>query len=471
MTVPIQPERNIVAEMRAALAGARQAGASPEQIEFLIGAWGREIENFNEGEQLAAGDPAPTNLKQRIQSGENPALAVLGLGSKEQLGGIAGLIKDVPGGEAAQAGVRGLVRGQPYGEALEDVRGAYESAPALARIPNRIVGGGIASAALPIKSPAYAGAAYGGLLNALSADPDQSLGERAGKTAMGAAVGGVVGKAGDMVATGIRAKLARPLGESLDDLTRARSEAAGPLYAAAEVEGAMAPATPEVAAFLARPDVEGIVGGLQQMDEFAGIAPEDPRMLDAIYKVLSDQQKTVGKGLAVPEPGKPNLGRFTERQIRGVKSEALRAMDPTMPSYRPATQAFAEGSRAIEGLKRGNNAAAIVTGSGSSPVNLQRFGPQALMDFLEGQGPDVSEQAAHGVLGFGRRKLEQAGPTGLLNPMRGMARNFLDEGGGLLRSIQGTAAENANAALKPATLLDYLLRAGTAAATPNAGRF
>jgi hypothetical protein len=140
-----------------------------------------------------------------------------------------------------------------------------------------------------------------------------------------------------------------------------------------------------------------------------------------------------------------------------------------MPSQEAAVKTFADASRGIEAVKRGQRAAAIETGSGSAPENLARFGPTALKDFLQRPGPDVSEQAAQGVLGFGRRKLEQAGATGLLNPMRGMARNFLWEGGDLLRAIEGPTT--GASAVKPRTLLELLAKTGTTQATPNLGDY
>ena len=136
MTAPIQPQRDVVAEMRDALARARAAGASKEQIDFLVRAWTREVQNVNEAEQTA--NPLPLSRRERVnetEGGIGKALAGLGLDlGREQLGGIASIAKDIPGAEAAQAGARSFFRGQPYAEALGDIRGAEESAPALARI-------------------------------------------------------------------------------------------------------------------------------------------------------------------------------------------------------------------------------------------------------------------------------------------------------------------------------------------------
>ena len=111
---------------------------------------------------------------------------------------------------------------------------------------------------------------------------------------------------------------------------------------------------------------------------------------------------------------------------------------------------------------------AIETGAGYAPENLERFGRENLLAWLKGQSPEVVDATVQGMTGFGQRKLEQGGITGLFNPMRGMARNYLDKGGDLLRAVEGTAFENAGKPLTRATLLDYLERAGTATAVPNA---
>lgn len=447
---PLVPPDNIVTQMRSALAAARKAGASPEQMDFLVKAWGREIENFNEAEQLG--------------------VAQEGTYGQQALGGIASIAKDIPGAEALQAGARSVVRGQPYGEALGDIRGAEATASPLARIPNRVIGGGLAAASLPIKSPAMAGAAYGGLLNLLGAD-EQSTGERAANTAVGATVGGVTGKLTDMAVTGARGVLAEPIGKAMTRLKGERAAASGPLYQQAIAQGAGQTGTPEVAAWLARPEVQDIVGELSKLDEFAGLAPDDPRMLDAIYKSLSDQTGTIVRRMNTAAPRDPNVGRAAERQLRTVREQGVSAMsDPLhapMPAYRPAVDAYAEGSRRLEGLTRGNNAMAIETGAGVSPERLERFGRDNLLDWLRSQSPEVVDATVQGMTGFGGRKLEQGGVTGLLNPMRGMGRNFLTKGGDLLRAVEGTAAENASAPLTRMTLLDYLQRSGTAGVTPN----
>ncbi len=470
MTAPIQPQRDVVAEMRAALAQARAAGASKEQMDFLLRAWTREVQNVNEAEQAA--HPIPRSTSERVRGADNTLdriLPALGLG-QEELGGLASFAKDVPGGEAMQAGARSFVRGQPYTEALGDIRGAEAEAPTAVRRLNRIAGGGIAAAALPIKSPALAGASFGGASNLLDADPT-SVGTRALNTGIGTVVGGTLGKVVDMGITGLRGVLAEPIGNALTRLKNARAAASGPRYAEALAQGVGQTSTPEIQSWLARPEVQDIVSHLQGLDEFAGLAPDDPKMLDAIYKALSDQTGTIVRRMNTAAPSQPNVGQAMERQLRTVRQQGLSAMSDApnapMPAMREGVEAFAEGSRRIEGFKRGQRAMAIETGAGSSPENLERFGRDNLLDWLKRQSPEVREATVQGMTGLGQRKLAQGGVTGLVNPMRGMSRNYLTRGGDLLRAVEGTASTNANAPLSGGTLLDYLQRLGITEATPT----
>lgn len=127
-----------------------------------------------------------------------------GIGSKV-LGTVASLVRDIPGGEAAQAGVRSLVRRQSYRDALSDIRTAEDAAPAIATAPARLAGAGLASAALP-GGAALKGAQYGALTGALSSDPNSGATSRAIGSGVGAVTGALagryMGKAGEKLAPG-----------------------------------------------------------------------------------------------------------------------------------------------------------------------------------------------------------------------------------------------------------------------------
>lgn len=148
---------------------------------------------------------------------------------------------------------------------------------------------------------------------------------------------------------------------SVEDLTRARASRAEPLYRAAEAEGVanrMTPRTPELDRFLSEPDIQAIVGRLQQTRQFRDLAPDDPKMLDAVYKALSDKQADLENVIARAQSANQpeNIGRFAAEDVRGAKEQALEAMAGPrgpMPSYRPAVTQYAEDSALMRAYQTG----------------------------------------------------------------------------------------------------------------------
>jgi hypothetical protein len=115
-----------------------------------------------------------------------------GIGGKA-LGAAASLARDIPGVEAAAAGIRSLVRGQSYREARDDIRGAEDAAPAALTVPARLLGAGLATAALP-GGASLKGAQFGALSGALSSDPNTGLASRGIQAGVGAAAGAALPK-------------------------------------------------------------------------------------------------------------------------------------------------------------------------------------------------------------------------------------------------------------------------------------
>lgn len=219
---------------------------SPDRISVVIdalrkqGASEHDIETYlTEHEGLKPVEATPTGHlgKPFVDA---PAETAPGIGTKT-LGVLAALNRDIPGMEAAQAGARSLVRGEPYSQARDEIRGAEDAAPTSARVAARVLGGGLAAVALPgiaakvaSKAPAAlglgraaeAGAAalkgsgaiqggtFGGLAG-LGSSEQMSLGDRAGKTLVGAGIGTLAGGASDRALAILRAKGA-PLGDEAD---------------------------------------------------------------------------------------------------------------------------------------------------------------------------------------------------------------------------------------------------------------
>jgi hypothetical protein len=437
------------------------AGTIARQMEYREGRMAprMERENTNEREQLAA-EPASY--------------------AQQALGGVAGLIKDIPGAEAVAAGgraFRNLRHGQPanYGEELEDIRSGYEAAPKLGRRINRTIGGAIAGAAIPFKSPALAGGTYGAALNLAQADPDAGLTERAAEGALGFGVGAATGKMADVLSTGTRALFTKPGDAQIGALKAARDKIADPLYKEAIDQGMQGNTnTPAIQQFLQEPDIVPIVERLSSMRQYQGMAPTDPRILDAIRKALTDQGEAAALPLAGYNPSSPNLAREGVENIGRAKDQFAQAvsrdLDAPMPAYEAATSAYHQASRPVDAMLRGE--AAMKLGS-SNAGNLERLateGPRGLTEWLRAGNQDMAGPAAQGALATIRRGGGNMGVTGAGNPLQVRTRNMMWNGGDVLRGIEGTAAENAAKPLSAPTLLDYLTRMSATAATPNRGQ-
>lgn len=291
----------------------------------------------------------------------------------------------IPGMEAIEAGAGALgsrFTDTPlsYRESLATLRGETERIPAAARLAEQAAfGGRYFPQALRGMSPAKAGMLIGGSGQALAADPDQSLAERGLRTAAGTVAGGVTGKLLDMGTTAVRAAAAKGATRNILDRQAERAASAKRLYDAALAEGRANEVTPQIREFLAEEEIAKRVADLQKLDEFKNLAPESPEMLDALYKRLSDEAKTAAKALAVADPSKPNLGRFYERGIRGLKDRLLNVV--STPGVKPPltmeipgettvlpTRPLVGPESAREHLRQRAEAAA---GSLTSPVNRQ----------------------------------------------------------------------------------------------------
>lgn len=474
MTPPVKPERDDATDFLKFL---RDSGRREDAQEFerFLRDTGREyaIRNLERRRAFAEGrlqkDVERRNLNEQEAVQAEQEMNV-GTPLMRAAGATQSLIRDIPGAEAAAAGLRSLARGQPYTEALGDIRGSQEGLASAPRGALRALGGGMAASAIP-GSPAMAGAKYGAALNAASAEPVSGA-ERGIRTAIGGAAGGALGKFFDVAATAARARMTPTIEQTAKRLKELRSARSAPLYEQAMREGRGLTGTQEIADFLASPDVAPILERLQQSRVMQGVAPDDPRMLDAIYKVLSDRQRQIGRQLASADPSRPNIGRFEAENLNLAKRQAVNAISeaPTapMPSYALANREFAKGSQALEAAERGYNAVQTRGGTTRAPKNLAKHGPDALMDFIEaniGKNPDVGPAAIQGALGNIRRSTSGAGFQ-TLNPfaeIRGQtARNALLEGPELVRRIEALMQPTVGRSLR-----DALQRSAVAGLTPG----
>lgn len=166
---------------------------------------------------------------------------------------------------------------------------------------------------------------------------------------------------------------------------------------------------PSVAPLYENPTISKVAAGLKKLREFRGIGKDDPRFLDAIYKVFSDQKSTLAQ--RIDNATDPlNLGRYTKSDIQGAQSQILGAMDGLGSTYRDAVAEHAQRSAWIEAFNRGND---MVAGGSATSKSLLKKSPEAFSQWLAKQMPEMQDAAQQGV--------KQA--------MRGQAANIPLEGG------------------------------------------
>lgn len=174
--------------------------------------------------------------------------------------------QEIPGVEAVGTALRSAIHGEPYKKSLSDLRTAESEAPPLANVGARLAAmaipaaglsrlakiapaGGSAVARLASKlipnTAAKGGALLGGALPALAAD-DESLGARAGWTAVGAGTGGLFGKLMESLGTVNRTKSVEPIREGSDIVAKdaARTAASDPAFAEFRALGNLGPDAP-----------------------------------------------------------------------------------------------------------------------------------------------------------------------------------------------------------------------------------
>lgn len=145
------------------------------------------------------------------------------------------------------------------------------------------------------------------------------------------------------------------------------------------------------------PTIQRVANGLRRLDEFAGMEPDDPRFLDSMYKVFSDQKSALARRVENATGVQPvNLGRFTERDIRAAQRQILDVADEIMPTYRTAVQEHAQASAWMDAYRRGYSM--VRTGS-TAAKNLTQKTPAATEDWIARQQdrPELQSAAREGA--------------------------------------------------------------------------
>lgn len=377
----------------------------------------------------------------RDTTGDLEAAGPAILGNLANIGG-GGLPIVGPVLEGAQAGFRSIFRGQSFRDALGDIRGQTDAIPGPVKAMESAAGGMLIPGASAL-SPAKFGALAGAAPAVLDPNPDRGIGSRVAGGTLGAAVGGLVGSLADKSQVGLRALAAPNATDNILSRQAERAASAKQLYSAALAEGRANGVTPEVQAYLQEPEIAARVKALQQLDQFKNVPAESPEMLDALYKSLSDEGKMIGKGLAQPDPSKPNTGRFREQNVQSLKSRLLGATEAPgvsqvgpfvgqntgmMPSYRDAVADFAKRSADIDAVGKGMTALQGADNPRPTFKNItskQPKTPQTFSEFVNGAQPSEVAAAKEGVLGDLRNAMGQKqGLTGA--PFRKTAGNAAD---------------------------------------------
>lgn len=362
----------------------------------------------------------------------------------------------IPGMEAVEAGAGALGSHLPgntpmsYEQSLNALRDATGQIGGKTAAAERMMGS-IATLPFLPTNPAAAGAVLGGADQLLSASPNQSVAGRVAKTAVGAGVGGLLGKGADMAVTAGRSLLsANPANGFLNQsfaanlLARqaAKAEAAKALFDRALAEGQGRTGTETIKAYLAEPDVAEVVNGLRETRAFQNVAPESPEMLDAIFKTFSDKARAAKKGLDAFNPSKANLGRFNAKNISMAQQDLLDAisggssMPGPMRSYREAVTEYAKHSAAEDALKKGYDATAAKLSEGiPSSRTAMKTGPEVFAKWAGTATPEESRAAVGGALSASR--------AGLLKKPLTTGRRSLSAASSIIRKTQGDWGANA----------------------------
>lgn len=311
----------------------------------------------------------------------------------------------VPGGAAAMSLARKAVNpSQSLASIQKDVN--HGTSDTKASWLGRGIGGIATQGALPGMTAAGAGATIGGLDQLLNNDPNSGIGNRAWRGAGGAAAGYGIGKVLDAALTGGRALVSKGGEAAKDAATGARSEVTDPLYAAVR-SAPPQPLTPEMSAALQHPDIAPIVERLQTLEQYKGKGPNDPELLMAARKSLSDWGHTLDKQGLVVDPSKPNNIAALKEHVGLLKALFDKAADTQIPGFSKAVKTFAEESVPVSAQEQGYDAMRRkLSGNLTAWKNIGKKTPGALGDFLdrtpEALRSDAGAGAATGILGATR---------------------------------------------------------------------
>lgn len=448
---------DLKARAMAAAKEARDRGATREQIESVVA----QIMG-------SAGQPTMPQMPVRPDASDTSRQGQ-GISDMQAMGQMvantaATPMQVIPGAEAVQAGARSLVRGQSYREARGDIQEAKLPAAMALPLQAPVIGGllrpaaanvprAVQAAARLTRTPAKAGATYGAASQALSADPDISIGERATRTGVGAVVGAVAGKVPDVASVYGRAWFSRR--GSPDQMAVQAKEkldqVAGKLYERAAAEAAASPTRLAVVGnLLARPTIKPYTDAVRSSDKFA--AADDPTVVREVYRQLSDAERALRRALK-SDPAKANEIRRELTDVVTAKREVTAVTDQIMPTFSKANAVYAAGMRRIEAMGEGVAAALRVFGQTPTGRNTLTKGRAAYEQRFSRMKPADRNAAVQAFLAETRNRTNPALNFNLFRSLTG--------------PIRATRAADflRNAGDETQLLTDYLVKAGIVGGT------
>lgn len=354
-------------------------------------------------------------------------------------GAVLGDAQAIPGVEAGEAALGALGSHIPgltpaggpltYAASLAALREQTNQIPAAARVAGQVATGALAFGGLPnaVKtalSPAASGAIAGGLQGALGAD-QETPGQRVWETAKDAALGALTGKALDLGATAVRAKMAPTPGENALARQEAIKQASGTAYGQAAIEGQQAvmnndPALAKLNAALDDPLVKPYADAVRSSSDYANA--DAPTVAQKAYQLMSERQRMLGSR-AMSDPTNFKAGTSLDLgDIQNAKAALLNGTDEVMPSFRSAIQQHAQMTGENAAFRTGVDAAKrTASGTQVAGKKLTTLSPEAIQQQLQAMTPEQAKAALEGVLG---RTGENLGkliphPTTILNPLTG----------------------------------------------------
>lgn len=336
----------------------------------------------------------------------------------------------IPGMEAFESAA-GALGPLSYRESYNALKSTTNAIPEPFRTGEKFVGGAALASALPksnatgivgsAKAGGKAGALFGGLDAALSADPDLSLGDRALGAATGLIGGGAFGtilgggaaafdQGRRLFGLSRRVKNAPTLGASNEARREAIQTADAARYGAAESEAAAGGgSSPAIASALNDPRVKGIADDVRESFRLQGKPTDDASVLMQVHRELSQNERAL-----IDRIGNANSSRpLTEREkgdVAAVKrmlreASAAKSVKPALtmeipggthevepkivPGHEPMTGPIMEGTA---GRARGDQAQVGIEEGGrvsrTSPRDVQ--GPAGPAFQLRGQPEKVT---------------------------------------------------------------------------------